>query len=195
MKRILNVACGKDTYGTDFVDMYPSRKEVIQCDIEKGLPFEDGVFDEVYSHCLFEHLRNPFNMLLEMKRVTKVGGRVRVITDNGSYWVFALNHSAHTGGYEKPECPDDQHYCFFTKTHLIHHYTKAGLAIEDVKFVEYFSSSRLKTTVCVIVQSLLKLTPFRNMAYGRIDITGINQPKNAGAVFRDSAIFPPEFAG
>jgi SAM-dependent methyltransferase len=74
MKRILNVACGKDTYGTDFVDMYPSRVNVIKYDIEKGLPFEDATFEEVYSHCLFEHLRNPFNMLLEMKRVTKVGG-------------------------------------------------------------------------------------------------------------------------
>jgi SAM-dependent methyltransferase len=180
MKRILNVACGKDTYGTDFVDMYPSRVNVIKYDIEKGLPFEDATFEEVYSHCLFEHLRNPFNMLLEMKRVTKVGGKVRVVTDNGSYWVFALNNSAHTGGYESAEYPDDRHYCFFTKTHLRHHFTKAGLEIERVDFVEYFSTSWPKQVLCYVIQKLLKMTPFRNMAYGRIEISGVKQATSRG---------------
>lgn len=177
MKRILNVGCGKDTYGTDFVDMYPARKDVVQYDIEKGLPYENNTFDEVYSHCLFEHLKNPFNMLLEMKRVTKEGGEVRVITDNGSYWVFALDNRAHTGGYEKDECPDDRHYCFFTRTHLAHHFKKAGLEVKEVKFVEYFSTSRLKNFACFVVQNILKVTPFRNMAYARIDIVGINKSK------------------
>jgi ubiquinone/menaquinone biosynthesis C-methylase UbiE len=175
MKRILNVGCGKDMYGTDFVDMYPSRKDVVQCDIERGLPFDDGTFDEVYSHCIFEHLKNPFNMVVEMKRVAKKGGKVRVITDNGSYWVFAMNNRAHTGGYEKGEHPDDRHYCFFTKTHLMHHFTKAGLEVEEVKFVEYFSTSWIKKTACFIVQNILKITPFRNMAYGRIEIVGVNK--------------------
>lgn len=175
MKRILNVGCGEDTYGTDYVDMYPSREGVIQCDLEKGLPFENNTFDEVYSRCLFEHLRNPFNMLLEMKRVTKAGGSVRVITDNGSYWVFAMDNRAHTGGYEKTEHPDDRHYSFFTKTHLVNHFTKAGLEVEEVKFVEYFSTSSTKRFACLIVQNILKLTPFRNMAYARIEITGVNK--------------------
>ena len=38
MKRILNVACGGQDYGTDFVDMYPQRPDVVQCDLEKGVP-------------------------------------------------------------------------------------------------------------------------------------------------------------
>jgi ubiquinone/menaquinone biosynthesis C-methylase UbiE len=179
MKRILNVACGGHDYGTDFVDMYPQRPNVIQCDLENGLPYPDHTFDEVYSRCFFEHLKNPFNMLLEMKRVAKIGGRVRVITDNGSYWVFALDNRAHTGGYEKSEHPDDQHYSFFTKTHLVHHFTKAGLEVEEVKFVEYFSTSWKKRLACHTVQTILKLTPFHNMAYGRIEIIGINSDKSS----------------
>jgi ubiquinone/menaquinone biosynthesis C-methylase UbiE len=175
MKRILNVGCGKDTYGTDFVDMYPSRKEVVQCDIEKGFPYENGTFDEVYSHCLFEHLRNPFQMLMEMKRVTKDGGKVRVITDNGSYWMFALERSAHTGGYEKEDAPDDRHYCFFTKNHLVNHFKKAGFNIEQVDFVEYFSTSKLRSFACKVIQGVLKITPFRNMAYARIEIVGVKK--------------------
>lgn len=153
--------------------MYPCRENVIKCDLDKGLPFEDNSFDEVYSRCLFEHLKNPFNVLLEMKRVAKEGGKVRVITDHGSYWAFIFNNTAHSGGYEKAEHPDDRHYSFFTKTHLVHHFTAAGLEVEEVKLVEYFSPTPLKKFICFVVQSILKITPFRNMAYGRIDITGV----------------------
>ena len=175
MKRILNVGCGNDDYGTDFVDMYPSRENVVKCDLEKGLPYENNTFDEVYSHCLFEHLKNPFNTVMEMKRVAKEGGRVRLTTDNGSYWAFALNNSAHTGGYEKAEFPDDRHYCFYTKNHLVNHFKKAGLEVQEVKFVEYFSTSWIKSSICVVVQTILKVTPFRNMAYARIEIAGVKK--------------------
>jgi ubiquinone/menaquinone biosynthesis C-methylase UbiE len=52
--RILNVGCGNDTYGTHFVDLYPTRKEVIKCDVNKErLPFPSNFFDVVYSrNCL-----------------------------------------------------------------------------------------------------------------------------------------------
>lgn len=175
MTRILNVGCGTDTYGTDFVDMYPSRENVVQCDLEKRFPFEDNVFDEVYSRCLFEHLKNPFNALLEMARVAKKEGRIRLITDHGAYWANALENTAHTGGYEKDAHPDDRHYCFFTKTHLTHHFQAAGLKVEEVKLVEYVSPTLLKKLACIVVQSALKITPFRNMAYARIEITGTKQ--------------------
>jgi SAM-dependent methyltransferase len=175
MRRILNVGCGNDTYGTDFVDMYPCRENVIKCDLERGFPFEDNTFDEVYSRCLFEHLKNPFNVLSEMKRVAKEGGKVRLITDHGTYWAFGLNNTAHSGAYEKDEHPDDRHYCFFSKTHLVHHFIAAGLEVEEVKFVEYLSPTRLKRIACLVVQSILKITPFRNMAYGRIEITGVKK--------------------
>ena len=175
MSRILNVGCGKDTYGTDFVDIYPCRENVVQCDLESGFPFPDNTFDEVYSRCLFEHLKNPFLVLFEMRRVAKVGGRVRLITDHGNYWAFSLNNTAHSGAYETDQHPDDRHYCYFTKHHLVNHFTAAGLEVEEVKLVEYFSPTRLKRFICVVMQSLLKITPFRNMAYARIDITGIKK--------------------
>jgi len=48
-KRILNIGCGNDTYGTDFVDLYPSREEVKRVDLEKEkLPFKKNSFEEIY---------------------------------------------------------------------------------------------------------------------------------------------------
>lgn len=39
-KRILNVGCGGDTYGTDRVDIYPSKTTTTVCDIEKGFTLQ-----------------------------------------------------------------------------------------------------------------------------------------------------------
>jgi hypothetical protein len=54
--RILNVGAGKDTYGTDFVDVKPSRTEVLRCDLdEESLPYESDIFDKVYCKNVLEH--------------------------------------------------------------------------------------------------------------------------------------------
>src|SRR3972149_5784116 len=91
MRKILNVGCGNQTYGTHFVDKYPKRKGVIKCDIERGkLPFKSNQFDEVYSRCLFEHLKNPFHVLKEMHRILKPKGRLILITDNAGFWGFHM---------------------------------------------------------------------------------------------------------
>jgi ubiquinone/menaquinone biosynthesis C-methylase UbiE len=72
MKKILNVGCGKETYGTHFIDFYPSRQNVLKCNVdEEKFPFPDNYFDEVYAKFIFEHLRNPMNFLSESYRVLK----------------------------------------------------------------------------------------------------------------------------
>jgi ubiquinone/menaquinone biosynthesis C-methylase UbiE len=119
--RILNVGCGKDTYGTDFVDLYPSRPEVIKCNIDKEkLPYKDGTFDKVYAKCIFEHLTNPGFALGEMVRVLKKGGILEIITDNASYLGYHLSifgAKLHMGGY-KGFGKSDKHYALYTAEHL-----------------------------------------------------------------------------
>lgn len=118
-KRILNVGCGNDTYGTDFVDLYPSRPEVIKCnmDVEK-IPFPDNYFDEVYSKYTFEHLINPLNFLKESFRVLKKGGKIIIVTDNAG--LYGLFGNAHYGEYEKlgKHGVKDRHYHLFTTQHM-----------------------------------------------------------------------------
>jgi SAM-dependent methyltransferase len=90
-KRILNLGCGSETYGTDFVDTYPSRKEVVKCDlIGENLPYRSGSFDEVYSKNLFEHIPNPIHILSETRRVLKKGGRLFFLTDNAGFLIFHI---------------------------------------------------------------------------------------------------------
>ena len=57
-KRILNIGAGSDFYGTDRLDIRPTPSTTIVHDVEKGIPFEDETFNEVYSKNNLEHLRN-----------------------------------------------------------------------------------------------------------------------------------------
>lgn len=173
--RILNVGCGNDRYGTDFVDLYPTRAEVKKVDVDREkLPYEDNTFDKVYSRCLLEHLTNVGFALGEMVRVLKKGGVLEIITDNANYWYYALENSTHTGRYEKTALgKEDKHYCLFTDWHLKNHLQRHGLHIIKVEYLENTGKVRtLKGKFVVLINKILKHTPFWRMAYGRIRIVG-----------------------
>jgi ubiquinone/menaquinone biosynthesis C-methylase UbiE len=55
---------------------------------EENLPFTDNYFDEIYSRNLLEHLKNVGFAVKEMVRVLKPGGKLILITDNASYYLF-----------------------------------------------------------------------------------------------------------
>ena len=175
-KKILNVGCGSDTYGTHFIDLYPTRKEVLKCNVDTDkFPFPDNYFDEVYAKYLFEHLRNPMHFLSECYRVLKRGGKIIIITDNANYWVWAVNRT-HLGEYEeRSQKNEDRHYALFTPHHLRNHLEIAGfkeirtgylpLKSEDFKSANL---KHLKYLVCLLTYLILKHTPFWRMAYPRV---------------------------
>jgi SAM-dependent methyltransferase len=182
-RKILNVGCGGQTYGTHFLDVYPSRNEVKKWDAEKGIPFKNDFFDEVYSRNLFEHLKNPNFVLKEMFRVTKPNGKVVLITDNASYWVWSIPNKVHTGLYEKYSGPKDRHYSLFTDTHLKNHMEAAGAKRFTVSYRPdpYPSMTWAKYILREIITRTLRLTPVWRMGYGRVVAVGIkgdNLPKS-----------------
>jgi predicted SAM-dependent methyltransferase len=175
--KILNVGCGNETYGTHFVDLYPSRKEVIKCDVDKEkLPFRDNFFNEVYSAFLIEHLKNPGFALKEMTRVLKKGGKLVIKTDNASFWLYHISLpfkvcQQHYGGYESKGLKD-KHYSIFTTEHLKNHLTELSLKI---KKSEYFGKNYdglkkkwLGRLYLLLSSFLYRTRIFRRMAYKHI---------------------------
>lgn len=171
-KKILNVGCGNDTYGTHFVDLYPSRAEVISCNVDKEkLPFPDNFFDEVYSKNLLEHLRNPGFALEEMVRVLKPGGRLIVITDNASYIGFHLSifgSRMHKGGY-KGMGEEDVHYSLFTRHHLKNHLRYLGLENIRITLKDAYSRSFVS-----LIKKVVKILS-KELAYPHILAVGIKK--------------------
>ncbi len=122
--RILNIGCGEDRFGTDFIDLYPSRADVLKVDVNKQkLPYPNNSFNEVYMKNLFEHLTNKLFVLKECFRVLKVNGRVVLITDSAGF--FGLLGKAHSGKYKK-KGEEDKHYALFTPHHIENWLKKAG---------------------------------------------------------------------
>jgi len=146
MKRILNVGCGKDWYGTDRIDILKSDSTTKVADIEKGLPYDDEIFDEVYSEHVFEHMKNPHNLILEMKRVCKPKGKIIVITDNAGFLMFHIfrkNKNNYHGNHNLKEqygkggfINDDRHYALYTIEHLRNHFERAGLKVVYKDMIE-----------------------------------------------------------
>jgi len=147
-RKILNVGCGKETYGTDFMDIYPSREEVTKCDFQREkIPFKNNTFDEVYGRSVLEHLRNPGKFLEECKRVLRNGGKLIIITDNAAYYRFHLKFfkndiGVHYERYgEKGELirtrsgPKDKHYFLFTTLHLRNLFLDSGFKIKELKYL------------------------------------------------------------
>jgi len=182
VKKILNVGCGDDSYGTHLIDLYPSRKDVIKCNVdEKKLPFGNNFFDEVYSRNLLEHLKNPGFVLEEMKRVLKKGGKIIVITDNAGYLFHHIDLSSFSSSkachqektkYKREKHPLDRHYSLFTTLHLNQHFKALGLKKIRAEYL-FDRSHTLKNNLLFYFCNLLFRTKsFKAVSYPRIKIVG-----------------------
>lgn len=181
-KRILNLGCGKSHYGTDFIDMYPMRKEVVKCNISKErLPYKDNTFDRVFSSFVFEHLTNPEFTLREMYRVLKKGGVVEIHTNNAG-WIFYHNSKSsvltHYGGYEAAKEKDlheeggdnDGHYALYTTHHMKSHMKNVGF--KKCKATLYRRNEETWNKGIRIINWILEHSRFKWASYPQIKAEG-----------------------
>ena len=92
MAKILNVGCGDDTYGSDFIDIAPRRRDVIKCDAgRERFPYRSGTFDEVYSAQMIMYIDNLRHFVDECYRVLKPKGRIYVTSASAGYYGFVSN--------------------------------------------------------------------------------------------------------
>ena len=126
--KILNLGCGRDTYGTHRVDLYktPATTHVLNMDKEK-LPFKSNYFDEVRMHGSFEHLKNLGIVIDEIYRVMKKGAKLDLGTDNAGFIFYHImkrkEHNEITKRWYKMEAfghaqGEDAHYHLFVASHL-----------------------------------------------------------------------------
>jgi Methyltransferase domain. len=165
--RILNVGCGMDTYGTDFVDRSPMRKGVIRCDFDiDPLPYKTGTFDEVYLKGVMEHVRNNLNLISECNRVLKKGGKIVVITANAGLWGF-WGSAAH-GKYEKDSFEHSRMYALFTPNQIRNWLEEAGFRKIDLAYIDdKHDAITVRSVGITILSKLNKRLKPRIMAVGK----------------------------
>lgn len=85
---VLDAACGQGDVlwdgavgaDLDFEALRKTDQRVVQVDLQGSLPFAAGVFDGALAKDIIEHLSDPRAFLTEVARVTKLGGRLVVVT-------------------------------------------------------------------------------------------------------------------
>ena len=112
-QRLLDVGCGRGDFLRGFfryglkcygVDRTNSAKkicpeaEIKVADLEEGLPYEDNIFDIVYSKSVIEHFYYPERLAVEMFRVLKPGGTLIALTPDWEevYRVFFKDYTHRT---------------------------------------------------------------------------------------------------
>lgn len=96
--RILDIGCltgeflvklkqrGWKCHGIELSEAYKKALErnldVIQHDVEEGIPFPDNFFDIVYAGEIIEHLYETDSFLMEVRRVLKPNGKAIITTPN-----------------------------------------------------------------------------------------------------------------
>lgn len=159
-KRVANLGCGEDTYGTDRVDIKPTSATTLVWDLERGILFPDETFDEVYSKNLLEHLRNVGFFLEECHRALKPNGKLVLVTDNASR---LLHHfGTHTGRYERLH-EGDHHYNLFTMQHLKNHLSAVGFKILKIEYCDTELATRY-------LDKALRLIGLKRLSYPRIHV-------------------------
>jgi SAM-dependent methyltransferase len=77
MARTLNIGCGFDKIsGAINLDIDPRCNPDCLCDVTKGIPFDDGSFNEVVANNVLEHIFDYESVMIEIHRVLKLGGKL-----------------------------------------------------------------------------------------------------------------------
>jgi SAM-dependent methyltransferase len=142
-KKTLDLGSGGDPYGYGqyfqnrvTVDIDPLRKPEIVADAHH-LPFREGEFDVVLSIEMLEHVKNPFQVAAEIKRVLKPGGLLLLTTR----FVYPLHDAPHD---------------YFR-------FTKYGLKelFGDLEIIELTAEAALFTSLAILYQRIAFQTRLR----------------------------------
>ena len=102
-KKILDVGCGANKYPGAVGMDYNTRTaaDVIHDLGEFPYPFDDNEFDEVISRHVIEHVPDPMRFITELHRITRPGGRIKLIAPHYSNpdWATDLTHRNHLSSY------------------------------------------------------------------------------------------------
>lgn len=94
--RVLDIGCGRQKQHSWAigVDCQPYEGVDVVTNLEDGLPFDDGVIDQVFAVHFLEHVQNLLGLMNEIHRVLKPGGVLHVMVPHHGF-VNALADPTH----------------------------------------------------------------------------------------------------
>ena len=71
-----------------------SNPDIVR-DLEKGLPFDDNTFDEVYASHVLEHIDDVIFLMREIHRVCINGSKVKIIVPHPNFPIVTFGDFTH----------------------------------------------------------------------------------------------------
>jgi SAM-dependent methyltransferase len=124
-KKILDVGCGNNKHpGAIGMDFNPRTAADVIHDLGVlPYPFNDNEFDEIISRHVAEHVPDVMAFISELHRITKPGGRIKIVTPHYSNpdWPTDPTHRNHFNSYS--------FNCFMQDRRLFPFYTDVELKL------------------------------------------------------------------
>ncbi len=132
MTKILDVGCGANTYeGSIGLDNNPRTAADVIHDLGQfPYPFADDEFDLIVSRHVAEHVPDVMGFIGELYRITKNGGRIRLVTPHYTNpdWATDPTHRNHFNSYSfNTFTPERAVFDFYTDIRLSPVHTKVTL--------------------------------------------------------------------
>ena len=123
MSKILDVGCGSNKYeGAIGLDHNPRTAADVIHDLGVvPYPFEDDEFDLIVSRHVVEHVPDVMAFVTELYRITKNGGRIRLVTPHYTNpdWATDPTHRNHINSYTfNTFMPERRVFDFYTEVKL-----------------------------------------------------------------------------
>ena len=123
MTKILDVGCGSNKYdGAIGLDNNPRTAADVIHDLgEIPYPFADDEFDLIVSRHVVEHVPDVMAFITELHRITKNGGRIRLVAPHYTNpdWATDPTHRNHLNSYTfNTFMPERQVFDFYTQVKL-----------------------------------------------------------------------------
>lgn len=121
--KVLDVGCGRNkTPGAIGLDYNPRTAADVIHDLGVfPYPFADNEFDQIVSNHVVEHLPDVMNFVAELYRITKPGGRIKLLTPHYTNpdWASDPTHRNHINSYTfNVFMPERQLFPFYTEVNL-----------------------------------------------------------------------------
>lgn len=88
----LQLGCPVKCENYTCIDLFPESEGVIASEAVHYLQWmQSDSVDEIYSKNMLEHITEIHELFSQMKRVLKPGGKVRIITDNATFFPYYIS--------------------------------------------------------------------------------------------------------